>query len=242
MRRIYLIIALLLVIGAFFLGFHLGRPKVEGNMVVIDSLNKKIDSLSWRIEVSEAKAALLEASVAVQKKRYKSSDDRVKVLEKRQVTIARHYEQKIAQLMRYDSTDLDSAYIALYPDSVYKHRVSYNLATAKRNVKVLEWRVRESAADKVRLDSVSAISEGQEEIIDQQKVSILSRDVTIAVQDTLIREKDTIISLVKDREVQEIKKGWEYQKLARKYKRQRNGFVSGAVVVIGSLTYLLFKP
>lgn len=241
MRRIYAIILPIFLCITFYLGYRVGlkEPVPIGDLKAIQ---KERDRLTVLLSESLKKTSALKEYAVIQANKAATSDSLVQVLEKSKSEIGRIYHARIAAITRYDSTQLDQFYLARYPDSAYVHRASYNQATAKRKVIQYEWRVRETAQDLVRLDSMGAIVNKLDSVIAQQKVSISTRDNFIAAQADIIAENDSTISIVLQREQTQIKEVDVWKGTAKKYKRQRDGayiILAGGVVVVGGIATLL---
>jgi hypothetical protein len=226
MRRIYGIIVLILIAFSFWMGFHIGgRDAVP--VASYDSIIQERDRIRTLLELSLERTKLHQEMAAIQKRKYEASDELVSILERSKGEQAKYYQAKIAAIQSYDSTELDQYFVNKYPDSTYRYRPSYNLATAQRQVKMSEWRVREVAMDRERLDSVSAVARNLDSTVVQQKESIAGRDRFIGTLNSLISEKDTTISLMVQEKQTYVAEVDVWKKTAKKYKRQRNGIIAG---------------
>lgn len=230
-----------MILLSFWLGFHIGgRDAVP--VADYDSIIQERDRIRTLLELSLERTKLHQEMAAIQKRKYEASDELVKILERSKGEQAKYYQAKIVAIQSYDSTALDQYFVDKYPDSTYRYRPSYNLSTAKRQVKMPEWRVREVAMDRERLDSVSAVARNLDSTVVQQKESIAGRDRFIGVQNSLISEKDTTISLMVQEKQTYVAEVDVWKKTAKKYKRQRNGIIAGvSSVVVGVVTILLVK-
>lgn len=232
MRGIYLIIFLVLLVGAYFFGFHMASRNMVP-IVSLDSVRYERDKLTLQLQKSQEKVEALKEYAIIQAGKAEESDQKVKQLEKEKAEQGKQYAAKIRAIQTYDSTQLDDFMVARYPDSAYVNRPSYNMATAKRKVIQYEWRVRETAQDLVRLDSIRGISAAQEAINTQLKESITVRDAFISTQAEIITENDSTVSILLQRENTWKVESDAWKGTAQKYRRQRDLVIAGAVVVIG---------
>jgi hypothetical protein len=240
MRRIYLILAIIFIILAFYGGYRLGSADMVDVEAYDDVIHKR-DSLTIALELATAEIEQMTQIAAIYKHNFEKKDLEVVQLTEERKAEEKRYQSKIRALQDYDSTKLDDFYKMRYPDSVYLGRLSFNLNTAQRKVMFFEWRAREVAMDLVRLDSVSAIAKILNKTVSVQREAIDRRDMFISIQEDIIHKKDTAYNMLLSRE-STYKAEVNIQKEARKkVQRQRDKILIGGAVVIGLETWLLIK-
>lgn len=238
MRRIYGILALVLIAVSFWLGM---KTASKGTNTKYDSLHAVQDLLTKRLEISMEREKALRDLATIYKKRALASDELVRLLEQKRAVEGEKHHQAIKKVERYDSTQLDKFFNEKYPEARYVNRPSYNLKTARRPVMMYEWMVREIAMDRLRLDSATAMISLMDSTGAQQRVSIKERDFTIEALERAATEQDSSFSILLTRESTYKVEISGLREDVKKYKRQRNFVIAGATVVVGGLTYLFIK-
>ena len=234
MRRIYPVIALILLIVAFIAGYMLGKSGEIPLTQELTQIKAERDQLTknYDIALNLADSAVIKANEF--KDLYIQADGAVKVITESKVTMAKHYEKKIKDVQRYTASQLDSFFVQRYT-----YRESFNLKL--KPIVMPEWRASMIAEDLVRLDSVRAISFIQRNEISELNKTIGLRDITIASQDVAIAQKDTANSILLRREMTHAKESFVWKTVATKYKRQRNVVIAGATISLGTFAYFVLK-
>ena len=214
MRRVYAVIALVLVICAFVLGYYLGSKDVTitpgGDMLTIikhrDSL-QQVSSTQKRIE------KMLRETLVVQKAKTLKSDSLVSYYKGLLASKAKEHGVKIAAVREAVKQNSDTT-LFRRADNTWVH-----VDTPNSIVLVAQY------------DSVVDYAYTESQIISQQSVSIMDRDSTITTQAEVIKQKDkneeTFNGQLQDqKELTDIAIAD-----AKKKKRQRNIVLVGAVVL-----------
>lgn len=234
MRRLYIPIIIVLMLGSFYGGYLLGSSDPEAPKELAE-VKRERDILTSKLAVKYAESAKFEAMAIKEKKNALKADSMVEHLEHEKRTAAKKYTSRITKLNTATPEQLDTAMQERYPAP----RQSFN--TSLRPLVVSEWRMREIAQDLVRLDSIREASVYTDSVTQQLRSGIYYRDKQLFAKDRELDEKNEAIDLLIDRETTYAAESSVWHKTARKYKRQRNGVIAGVGAVAVTVGYFAVK-
>lgn len=219
MRRIYLVIIVILVAGAFIGGYYLGSK--DDSVIPAENVTaiiKHRDSLQQILSVKNRIEKALRETLVVQKAKTNKSDSVASTLKALLISQAKEHGRKIAAVKMAVKKNLDSASVAKIDTTKNIHSDSIDIL----NPDVLM----------AKYDSVTDYAFTEAQIIEQQNESILDRDSTISTQAQIIEQKDQKEENLNGQLDDQKKLTDAAVADAKKKKRQRNEVIAGAVAVV----------
>lgn len=213
MRRIYLVLALILVVGAFVLGYYMGSK--DGNIsptIEVSKIIKHRDSLLQISSTQKRIEKMLRETLIVQKAKTIKSDSLVSYYKGLLTSKAKEHGVKIAavrEAVKRNGVNADTTTMV-------------DVGGTLTNPLVLV----------AQYDSVVNYAFTESQIIEQQSVSITDRDSTIATQAQVIEQKDVIEDNLNGQLQDQKDLTTIAEADAKKKKRQRNKVIVGAVIVV----------
>ena len=131
MRRIYALLWALSLIGIFFLGFQLGRPRVEVDEHAEAIFKHKEDSLIGALQASEQRERILLDSNHVDSIYIVELEAEILARDLTQKVINKHYEKRIKAILAYSDAKLDSFFIKRYPAPGIRYNTAVGPSTVE---------------------------------------------------------------------------------------------------------------